>query len=675
MRNHTLKSIYITIVSFFIVVFLLEVYFHLFSPNKITPDLHQSKYNLPIVLRPNLDVKLDWSHGYQYPQFHLHTNSKHFLNDQEFQYKKPTNTFRILMLGDSIFMGLGITGNELFSKNLQDILNEQSIGKHVEVINFSGVAWSAIQFIPFLQNEGYKYNPDLVIISQGENSFRVKYNKLIQISTIEKEKTSTDKIKITLGGLEVNSLKKSVISNIWEWIRKLPYYVEISNYSQLLHRVRSKINNLWYKKLPQISQSKQLGYFLETNRIDITKNSIFSLNSDEFSIDPLNHSITFFAKTYNNNTYEAKANIALHAAAQIKISQILNSLKSKFVVIDIPTWQDALSIIKPHKTRILNSSLKNYHYLDPTQAFKKFQSKNIDIPLYFYDNNHLSPAGHKLVAILTYNFLVKNNLVPFQDSWKLIDPFMSKTTTLVMSANRRIENFIKTDNRSKKFRGLFYEAAGDYNLAKKYLVQYLTLENKDYETYYLLGRVLLYLNEFSAALESFKKSFGGAHIEIKRYKYAYDFTQAYKDGWENYDKKDLKKALHFAKKLEKLEGEFWVPGALLNFHIYQEMGDLLNAERILIKALTLESTNLQFLSLIASLKFKQKKYEDAINYSIQILQLNNNQLKALLRLGLSHANLGNKREANIILSKYLTIDPNNELAKKALKFLKILKKK
>ncbi len=127
--------------------------------------------------------------------------------------------------------------------------------------------------------------------------------------------------------------------------------------------------------------------------------------------------------------------------------------------------------------------------------------------------------------------------------------------------------------------------------------------------------------------------------------------------------------MYFAKKLEKLEGEFWVPGALLNFHIYYDIGDYLNAERILTLALKIAPTNLQFLSLMASLKF-EKKYTDAISYSSQILQLGKSQLRALLILGLSHLNLGNKKEANMILSKYLTMDSENKFAKEGLKRLK-----
>jgi tetratricopeptide (TPR) repeat protein len=211
--------------------------------------------------------------------------------------------------------------------------------------------------------------------------------------------------------------------------------------------------------------------------------------------------------------FETKANIALHSAAQVKLSQTLSSLNSKFVVVDIPGWQVVLGTIKKIKTRKLNSNLKNYYYLNPTHPLKKFQSQNIEIPLLFYKNNHLSPAGHRLLALLTYNFLVKNHLVPSQSHWRTIGLSNPKTKNSIKNANRRIEQFIKTDNRLNRFRGLFDESAGDYIAAKKSLIQYLTLANKDYEAHYLLGKVLLFLNEFSSALESFKKFFGGASID------------------------------------------------------------------------------------------------------------------------------------------------------------------
>ena len=67
-------------------------------------------------------------------------------------------------------------------------MNKNSQNINFEVINFSGVAWSSVEFLTFLKSEAYKYKPDLVIISQGENDFRVQYNNIIKVNNIKRNK-------------------------------------------------------------------------------------------------------------------------------------------------------------------------------------------------------------------------------------------------------------------------------------------------------------------------------------------------------------------------------------------------------------------------------------------------------------------------------------------------------
>ena len=94
----------------------------------------------------------------------------------------------------------------------------------------------------------------------------------------------------------------------------------------------------------------------------MTKDSVITLNSDEFSIRPERHSILFYAKTYKKNLYKAKANITLHSAMQIKMAQFLNGLGIDLVIADTPSWQVTLGSIKPIGIRRVQSSLKNYFY-------------------------------------------------------------------------------------------------------------------------------------------------------------------------------------------------------------------------------------------------------------------------------------------------------------------------
>jgi tetratricopeptide (TPR) repeat protein len=288
----------------------------------------------------------------------------------------------------------------------------------------------------------------------------------------------------------------------------------------------------------------------------------------------------------------------------------------------------------------------------------------------FFNNNHLSPAGHRLVAILAYNFLVKKGLVDFQESWELIDPHSLNMTKWIKSANKRIENYITTDNQSYKFKGLFYQVKGDYNSSKANLIKYLDREKNDFEAYFFLGKALFKLMEFEASLNFFQKSFEGHPLEVKRYRYAHDFTELYKGGWENYEKGNLEEALSFAKKLERLKGEWWAQGLFLNYLIYEKMGELNNAELYVKQALKLWPNNLKFKLLMSSLKFKQKQFREAINFGSQTLVSGRANLEALLIVGISHVALGNNKEARRFLSAYVQINPKNQFVQQALLVLK-----
>ena len=197
------------------------------------------------------------------------------------------------------------------------------------------------------------------------------------------------------------------------------------------------------------------------------------------------------------------------------------------------------------------------------------------------------------------------------------------------------------------------------------------MEHEDYEASYYLGKALFNLREFNLALSYFENSFKGHPAELKKYKYAYSFTELYKNGLENYVNRKLNTALSFGKKLEELKGDWWFKGILLNFLIYYKLGDLNTAELYLQQALNLSPNDLKLNARLTSLRFEQKNYNKAIEACIKTIKLRKksdsepNYLKALLILGLSHANLKNDSEARKIFTEILRIDPENKFAKKA----------
>lgn len=122
----------------------------------------------PLIYRP--DSVLGWTHipnhNLTYPghsgSISIHFNSKG-LRDVEHPYKKRSDVYRILVLGDSYTEGVDVELTDTFSKRLEILLNAR--GLFCEVINAGVGGYGTDQELIFLTREGWKYDPDLVIVA------------------------------------------------------------------------------------------------------------------------------------------------------------------------------------------------------------------------------------------------------------------------------------------------------------------------------------------------------------------------------------------------------------------------------------------------------------------------------------------------------------------------------
>ena len=87
------------------------------------------------------------------------------LRDREYSREKPTNTFRILMVGDSYIEGQGVQSEETVSKVLEKSLSEKIKDKKVEVLNAGFLSYSPLLEYMFLKHHGLQFQPDLVILN------------------------------------------------------------------------------------------------------------------------------------------------------------------------------------------------------------------------------------------------------------------------------------------------------------------------------------------------------------------------------------------------------------------------------------------------------------------------------------------------------------------------------
>ena len=87
------------------------------------------------------------------------------LRGPETTYEKPPATFRILNLGDSVAMGWGVHEENTYGRQLESLLNNQGgNGQRFEVINAGVPGWNLENALAYLQAEGLKYEPDLVVL-------------------------------------------------------------------------------------------------------------------------------------------------------------------------------------------------------------------------------------------------------------------------------------------------------------------------------------------------------------------------------------------------------------------------------------------------------------------------------------------------------------------------------
>ncbi len=117
------------------------------------------------------DPELLWRHRANLPHPLIRTNSQHYLGT-EVPQAKSASVYRILVVGDSTPVGLGLARREdAFGEVLASMLGADlaSEGRTVELINAAVSGYSSEQVARFLATQGWSFEPDLVVVYCGNN--------------------------------------------------------------------------------------------------------------------------------------------------------------------------------------------------------------------------------------------------------------------------------------------------------------------------------------------------------------------------------------------------------------------------------------------------------------------------------------------------------------------------
>jgi hypothetical protein len=97
------------------------------------------------------------------------TNSRGLRDSREFPYAKPAGTLRVIALGDSHTQGYEVRQSATFGAVLERYLRHR--GVRAEVLNAGVSGFSTAEELAYLENEGYRYQPDVVVLGFYANDF------------------------------------------------------------------------------------------------------------------------------------------------------------------------------------------------------------------------------------------------------------------------------------------------------------------------------------------------------------------------------------------------------------------------------------------------------------------------------------------------------------------------
>lgn len=154
-----ISNLLLLLISSFFAFFVIEVFLSLLGISY--PSFYQYDEYLGAAHRPGAQGL--WT---KEGRAFVRINS-HGFRDKERTYKKPSNTYRIAVLGDSYAEALQVSEDKTFWSVLERKLSSCGSlkGKNVEVLNFGVSGYGTGRELIQLRQKVWKYSPDLVLLA------------------------------------------------------------------------------------------------------------------------------------------------------------------------------------------------------------------------------------------------------------------------------------------------------------------------------------------------------------------------------------------------------------------------------------------------------------------------------------------------------------------------------
>tara|TARA_B100000686_G_C16789646_1_gene977735 strand:+ start:748 stop:2379 length:1632 start_codon:yes stop_codon:yes gene_type:complete len=468
-------------------IFILEIFIQNFPQNrmipgflnKLVPGITTIKFGLKNSLRRNIDREAFNFFG---QKIRIITNEKHIRRATAIDYVKSENIFRILILGDSTTFGQGVRNDQTFSFYLEKILNKADVGMKFEVLNGGVPNWGLIEYYFFLKSEGYKYNPDLIILaldsSDAENlkTHLIHFDRLYTKQTRKGSQTYLEEPKIIpIKILYLEFLISKIVNN--------GLYDFLTSHFHMI--------NLFRWRFKQILDSISLS---EAND-DISN----SLPLDD------NHPNKWIIK--ENGTEKRVSGVfkSKYVGTKIIIEKMQSFAESRgfnFLTFQLPYHFRVLD--QSFSSVDLKSLIPHTYIFSPLQKFRLFQNKFL-IPLFMPGDVHMIPSGHKLTAYILYNYLLTSGKFDFHLT-KEITPFThNQIYEAIMQSEATTINLAKSYPFWEFTKAMVYKNKNQLKNSKSAFLRYLELEPDNLQGLFQLSMLLIKEGNFNQAIPHLEK--------------------------------------------------------------------------------------------------------------------------------------------------------------------------
>lgn len=169
-----IKFIPAIIAPLFIFLILLELAGRVFNPAGISYYPEMARYLDTMIIEEPIGYRNN--PGLQGDYFGVPVSINTFgMRNDEIPVEKAANEFRIILLGDSVPFGVGVTKDNMLTMQLQDMINKGKQSDIVyRVLNMGVPSYNTEQELIQLQHTGLTLDPDLVLLLFSLNDIESK---------------------------------------------------------------------------------------------------------------------------------------------------------------------------------------------------------------------------------------------------------------------------------------------------------------------------------------------------------------------------------------------------------------------------------------------------------------------------------------------------------------------